>query len=258
MSIDGPSRSSGAQDFHGTMDEPARLAAVGRYAVLDTPPDGAFDRITALAARFFEVPISIVSIVDEHRIWFKSHHGIDAEEIGRDPGLCASAICQYEPWLVTDAAVDVRTLTNPLVAGELGLRFYLGVPLTTSDGHNLGTLNVIDVEPREVSADEIATLRDLAAVVMDELELRLATRRTFEERRRRALELNDDVIQGLATAQLAFQAGEVLHARELVESTLQAAQAIVSGLLSDASDQGQLAEGDLVRSNPVSLTGSGR
>ena len=92
MSIDGPSRSSGAQDFHGTMDEPARLAAVGRYAVLDTPPDGAFDRITALAARFFEVPISIVSIVDEHRIWFKSHHGIDAEEIGRDPGLCASAM----------------------------------------------------------------------------------------------------------------------------------------------------------------------
>lgn len=251
----GSSRSSVQQDDCGKVDEPARLAAVGRYEVLDTPPDGAFDRITALAARLFEVPISIVSIVDEDRIWFKSHQGIDATEIGRDPGLCASAICQYEPWLVTDAAVDVRTLANPLVAGELGLRFYLGIPLTTSDGYNLGTLNVIDLEPRNVSEAEIATLSDLAAVVVDELELRLATRRTFEDRRRRALELNDDVIQGLASAQLAFQAGDVVQARTLVESTLQAARAIVSGLLSEAAKQGPLAEGDLVRSNPVSRTG---
>jgi GAF domain-containing protein len=255
QSVTGSSRSSVQLDDWGKLDEPARLAAVRRYEVLDTPPDGTFDRITALAARLFEVPISIVSIVDEDRIWFKSHQGIDATEIGRDPGLCASAICQYEPWLVTDAAVDVRTLANPLVAGELGLRFYLGIPLTTSDGYNLGTLNVIDLEPRNVSEAEIATLSDLAAVVVDELELRLATRRTFEDRRRRALELNDDVIQGLASAQLAFQAEEVGQARKLVESTLQAAQAIVSGLLSEAAERGPLAEGDLVRSNPVSLTG---
>lgn len=255
MSVKDSSRASGSQDGHDEVDEPARLAAVGRYQVLDTPPDGAFDRITALAARLFEVPIAIVSIVDEDRIWFKSHHGIDVTEISRDPGLCASAICQYEPWLVTDAAVDVRTLANPLVAGDLGLRFYLGVPLTTSDGYNLGTLNVIDLEPRSVSEAEIATLRDLAAVVMDELELRLAARRTFEDRRRRALELNDDVIQGLATAQLAFQAGEATQAQRLVESTLQAAQAIVSDLLSEAAEQGPLDKGDLVRCNPVSLTG---
>lgn len=74
------------------VSEPERMAAVRRYDILDTPPDGAFDRITALAARRFGVPISIISIVDEDRIWFKSRHGVPVEQIGRDPGLCASAI----------------------------------------------------------------------------------------------------------------------------------------------------------------------
>lgn len=157
-------------------NENERLTAVGRYAILDTPPDGAFDRITRLAARIFGVPIAIISIVDHDRIWFKSHHGVDAQQIEREPGLCASAILNDEPWVVTDAEVDPRTLTNPLVRGELGLRFYAGVPLTTRDGHNLGTLNVIDIKPREVSEEELATLQDLAAIVVDELEVRLAAR----------------------------------------------------------------------------------
>ena len=159
-------------------DEVERLAAVRRYDVLDTPPDGAFDRITSLAARLFGVPIAIVSIVDSDRIWFKSHHGLDVEQIDRDAGLCASAILHDEPWLVTDAAVDPRTLANPLVAGDMGMRFYAGVPLTTKDGHNLGTLCVLDQQPREVTEDEVATLSDLASLVMDELELRLSARTT--------------------------------------------------------------------------------
>ena len=238
-------------------DEPARLEAVRRYDVLDTPPDGAFDRVTALAARLFDVPISIISIVDHDRIWFKSHHGIDATEIGRDPGLCASAICQVDPWLVSDAQVDVRTIDNPLVAGELGLRFYLGVPLRTRDGFNLGTLNVIDVEPREVSDGEVATLQDLAAVVVDELELRLAVRTTFEERRRRALELNDAVVQGLALAHLALEAGRDQQARAAVDHTLAAAQAIIGELLESAGDRGRLQPGDLVRATAATVSPSG-
>jgi sigma-B regulation protein RsbU (phosphoserine phosphatase) len=161
-------------------DEAQRLAAVRRYAVLDTPPDGAFERITALAARLFDVPIAIVSIVDADRIWFKSHHGLDVDQIDREPGLCASAVLQDGPWLVNDASSDPRTLANPLVAGEMGLRFYAGVPLTTDDGFNLGTLCVIDQQPRELTDDEVASLSDLASVVMDELELRLAARRTVE------------------------------------------------------------------------------
>ena len=159
-------------------DEEGRLAAIRRYDILDTPPDGTFDRITALAARLFGVPIAIVSIVDSDRIWFKSHHGLDVDQIDREPGLCASAILHDGPWLVEDAAVDPRTLANPLVAGDFGLRFYAGVPLRTGDGYSLGTLCVIDRERREATEAELATLADLAAVVVDELELRLSARRT--------------------------------------------------------------------------------
>lgn len=153
------------------------MAAVRRYDVLDTPPDGAFDRVTELAAGIFDVPIAVVSIVDVDRIWFKSRHGIDADQVGRDPGLCASAILQDETWIVTDAARDPRSLTNPLVVGALGLRFYAGHPLLTQDGHRLGTLAVIDRQPRPVSRRETAALRSLSQVVVDELELRISARR---------------------------------------------------------------------------------
>lgn len=158
-------------------DEELRLRAVGRYEILDSPPDGAFDRITRLAARIFDVPIATITIVDKDRIWFKSKHGITAEEITREPGLCASAVLDYEPWVVNDALTDPRTLENELVRGDLGLRFYAGVPLRTGDGYNLGTLNVIDTEPRELTADELETLEELASIVVDELELRLAALR---------------------------------------------------------------------------------
>lgn len=160
-------------------DEAERHAAVRRYNLLDTPPDGAFDRITALAARLFSVPVAIVSVVDTDRIWFKSHHGTDVEQIGRDPGLCASAILQDEAWVVSDARADPRTLANPLVAGEFGLQFYAGVPLHSRDGHNLGTLCILDREPREFSDSDIRTLEDLAAIVMNDLELRLEGQRTL-------------------------------------------------------------------------------
>lgn len=160
--------------------EAERLQAVRRYDILDTPPDGAFDRIAALAARLFSVPIATVTIVDRDRIWFKASHGLSVDEIGRDPGLCASAILQDAPYLVTDARADPRTLSNPLVAGELGLRFYAAAPIRTHDGFNLGTVNIIDQHPRTLDEAEIATLSDLAAIVVDELELRLAARRTVE------------------------------------------------------------------------------
>jgi hypothetical protein len=163
-------------------DEEGRMNAVRRYDLLDTPPDGAFDRITVLAARIFRVPIALVTVVDHDRIWFKSRHGLDAEQIDRDPGLCASAILEYEPWVVTDARVDPRALANPLVAGEMGLQFYAGAQLRTRDGHNLGTMCVIDVEPREFTVGERATLHDLAAMVMNELELRLESRQVLLDR----------------------------------------------------------------------------
>lgn len=152
------------------------MRAVHRYRILDTPPDGSFDRIAALAARIFSVPVAIVSVVDHDRIWFKSHHGTDVQQIGRDPGLCASAILQDDAWVVRDAATDPRTLTNPLAAGDFGLQFYAGVPLRTPDGYNLGTFCILDREPREFTAEDTRTLEDLAGIVMNDLELRLQTR----------------------------------------------------------------------------------
>ncbi|MFA9429559.1 ATP-binding protein [Egicoccus sp. AB-alg2] len=180
-------------------DEPARLAAVRRYDVLDSPPDGAFDRVTALAARLSDSPIATITIVDEDRIWFRSAHGIDATEIPREPGLCASAILDGKPYVVPDALVDPRTLDNGLVRGELGLRFYAAVPLRTADGHSLGTLNVIDVEPRDLRPGELENLQDLAAIVMDELELRLAARRAIAtETQREAAGYRDALLAGIS------------------------------------------------------------
>lgn len=177
--------------------EPRRLAAVRRYGILDTPPDGAFDRITALAARRFGVPISIISIVDEDRIWFKSRHGLQVEQIGRDPGLCASAILADDPYILTDASFDPRSLANPLVAGEFGLRFYAGVPLTTDDGHNLGTLCVIDKEARPIEQSQIEDLKDLAAIVMDQIEMQLSARRAVSQAELMAKEIDHRVMNSL-------------------------------------------------------------
>ena len=157
-------------------DEAARLEAVHRYQILDTPQDGAFDRITSLASRPFSVPIAIVSVVDQDRIWFKSHHGLDVDEVDREPGLCASAILQNEPWIIEDARLDSRALSNPLVVGELGLQFYAGIPLHTRDGYNLGTLCIIDRQPRTLSHQDLTTLEDLAAIVMHDLEQRMQSR----------------------------------------------------------------------------------
>ncbi|MBW4503544.1 MAG: response regulator [Scytonema hyalinum WJT4-NPBG1] len=178
--------------------ESERLRALRRYEILDTPPDGAFESITSIAAKLLKVPISIVSLVDSDRIWFKSHHGLEVQQIDRTPGLCASAILSNEVYTITDASKDVRSLTNPLVVGEMGLRFYAAAPLQTHDGHNLGTLCVIDKQPRSISEEEKSILTDLAAVVIDEMELRLAARKVAQ--------LNAELAQAKEAAEVANNA----------------------------------------------------
>ncbi|MGH8165208.1 MAG: PP2C family protein-serine/threonine phosphatase, partial [Rhodanobacteraceae bacterium] len=193
-----------AQASHVPANDRERLAEVRRYQILDTPPDGAFDRVTALAARIFNVPIALVTIVDEDRIWFKSIYGLEGiSEIPRDPGLCASVTCQDDPYVVEDALRDPRTLANPLVAGAFGLQFYAAVPLRTRDGYNLGTFCIIDREPREMRRrDEIAMLETLGRIVTTNLELRLEAIASVAKERSMRLQLADTLQRALLPTRL--------------------------------------------------------
>jgi len=155
-------------------NEAERMHALHRYAILDTPPEHAFDRITTLAARLLHVPFALVTLVDKQRLWFKSCYGLHASEAGRDLGFCAQTIHGTELFVIPDTHADSFYATNPLVVGAPFVRFYAGAPLISSDGYALGALCVLDTQPRTLSADEQATLRDLAAIVVDELELRVA------------------------------------------------------------------------------------
>lgn len=159
-----------------TVIEKERIQSLKKYNILDTPPDGSFDRITTLAAKLLNVPIAIVSLVDTDRIWFKSKYGLDVQQIDRDPGLCASAILSDDLYEVDDTLTDPRTLANPLVASDFGLRFYAAVPIKVKDGHNLGTLCVLDKKPRHLSESEKEILQYLGDICIDQLELRLAAR----------------------------------------------------------------------------------
>jgi GAF domain-containing protein len=211
--------STSADAIHPTQ-EAERLRAVRRYDILDTPPDGAFDRVTRLAASILAVPIAIISIVDEDRIWFKSKVGVDVRQVDRVPGLCASAILQDEPWIIEDARRDPRSLANPLVAGDFGLQFYAGAPLRTHDGFNLGTMCVIDRHPRSFLHRDRQVLEDLAAIVVDELELRLSARL--------AMQLNDDVVQSLAVARLALDTHDEQNLSRHLDSALASAKGIIA------------------------------
>ncbi|MER3432095.1 MAG: hypothetical protein C4288_01360 [Leptolyngbya sp. ERB_1_1] len=156
-------------------NEADRLSALHRYRILDTPPEIAFDRITALAARLFKMPIALISLVDESRAWFKSCVGFGASEVPRDATLCSFAVLSDEPLIIPDTRLDDRFACNPFVQSEPGVRFYAGAPLLSHDGFNLGTLCLLDSQPRDqLTSEQEATLVDLAAMVVDELELRLA------------------------------------------------------------------------------------
>ncbi len=159
-------------------DEQRRLAAVHRYEILDAPADGSFDGIAIAAAKALKTPLATVTIVDEDRVWLTGRSGVEADEVTRGPGLCASAILTDELTILSDARLDPEALNNPLVRGEFGLRFYAAAPIITRDGYRLGTVNAMDTEPRAVSEEEAEILRSLAGVVADQLELRLLARRT--------------------------------------------------------------------------------
>ncbi len=156
-------------------NERDRLAALRRFELLDTPPEPAFDQITRMAAKLLNVPIALISLIDENRQWFKSRVGLATQESPRELAFCAHAIMSDDVFVVGDASVDPRFGANPLVTGDPQIRFYAGAPLRTPEGLALGTMCIIDREPRpSLSVEDKQTLRDLSAMVMAHIEARQA------------------------------------------------------------------------------------
>lgn len=152
--------------------EVERLAALKSYEVLDTPSEEVFEELARLAALIVGAPTALVSFVDGKRQWFKARVGLEATETPRDVAFCAHAIGGTDVFIVPDAAEDERFVSNPLVSGDPGIRFYAGAPLITLEGHALGTLCVIDYVPREFTREQQEALRDLSQHVMAQLDLR--------------------------------------------------------------------------------------
>ncbi|SHI89938.1 sensor domain-containing diguanylate cyclase [Cycloclasticus pugetii] len=150
-------------------NEQSRLKALHSLNVLDTPPEERFDRLTRLAKRMFNVPIALVSLVDENRQWFKSCVGLSVCETPRDISFCGHTILGNDIFIVPDTLVDPRFADNPLVLNDPFIRFYAGCPLRHLDGSMLGTLCIIDQEPRDISQEDLDILNDLADLASREL-----------------------------------------------------------------------------------------
>lgn len=192
-------------------NEPARLAALREHAILDTAPEPDYDDITLLAAHVCGAPIALVSLVDEHRQWFKSRVGLAATQTPREHAFCAHAIAPDDPALliVPDALHDQRFAGNPLVTSAPEIRFYAGAPLLTAEGHGLGTLCVIDRKPRTLAPGQVEALAALARQVSAHLDLR---------RRSRWLAAANEALRDLSLADpltgLHNRRGLVLHAEQ--------------------------------------------
>ncbi|MEP6765900.1 MAG: PAS domain S-box protein, partial [Gemmatimonadaceae bacterium] len=165
-------------------NETERLAALKRYEVLDTLPDQSLDDLTSLAAHICSTPVSLISLVDEHRQWFKSEFGASWGETPRDISFCGHAVLGTELFMVNDVAGDTRFADNALVLGEHSIRFYAGAPIVSPDGYVLGTLCVIDRVPRELTLAQQDSLRVLSRQVMVHLELRRQARELRESETR--------------------------------------------------------------------------
>lgn len=188
------------------LGEGARLAALDRYAVLDTPAEAMFDRIARMAATALRAPMALVSLVDKDRQWFKARHGVAMPQTPRSQAFCTYTIQRDAVFVVPDATADPRFQENPLVTGAPGIRFYAGAPLRTPEGYRLGSVCVIDTVPRPggLTPEETALLTDLAESAMAELEARRLDRAlhdALEERTALLREVHHRVrnnLQGLA------------------------------------------------------------
>jgi anti-sigma regulatory factor (Ser/Thr protein kinase) len=154
------------------LSEKARLQALRRYKILDTDPEKAFDDLTILASHVCETPVALITLIDSDRQWFKSKVGVSVDETPREISFCAIAIRQENLFIVPDATKDPRFSSNPFVVSDPKIRFYAGAPFTSSDGHRLGTLCVVDMVPRQLTPSQENALLALSRQVQAQFELR--------------------------------------------------------------------------------------
>src|SRR5512136_1302182 len=158
-------------------NEAQRLAALREYHILETAAEQTYDDLAALAAYLCDVPIAMISLVDESRQWFKSRVGVNRQETPRDVAFCAHAILQSEPLIVRDALKDARFSDSALVTRTPHIRFYAGFPLASPEGFALGTICAIDRKPRRLSPEQKTAMQALSRQVMALLELRRVSAR---------------------------------------------------------------------------------
>lgn len=161
-------------------DEAERLASLLKMQILDTPAEDRFDRLTRLANKHFNAPFSMITLLDEERQWFKSTRGHQIPETPRAVAFCGYTILQDAPLVVEDASTDPRFFDNPVVTGELNIRFYAGIPLRNLEGHRVGTFCILDQQPRRLDLEETMSLHDLAACAESELQLLRLTQSEIE------------------------------------------------------------------------------
>lgn len=190
------------------VNENLRLADLYRYNILDTPEETAFNDLVQLASAICNVPISLISLIDAERQWFKARVGIDVTETPRDTSFCSHGILNGDIFIVPDATNDNRFAQNPMVTGEQGIRFYAGVPLTTGAGNNLGMLCVKDTVPRNLNSEQQQALMVIGQQVVKQMELRLKNQeleRITETQRRMISIIAHDVRSPLASIVSLFQ-----------------------------------------------------
>jgi GAF domain-containing protein len=153
-------------------NEAGRVAALQKYAILDSEPEQGFDDLTLLASYVCRTPIALISLIDESRQWFKSRIGVTISETPRELAFCSTAILGSDVMIVPDTLKDERFRNHPLVVSEPNIRFYAGAPLITEEGFALGTLCVIDRSPREFGPDQKEALKALSRLVLGQLEFR--------------------------------------------------------------------------------------